>query len=351
MTRRWLAAATVIAVALAAPGCKKKAGSSSAPSPEVSGLAAVPASAEAVIGLDVAKLAASPIIERAVSQLLLRDADLAKSWGHIRDACKIDLQTQVKRVMLALGPAATAALPPGSTAPASQPVLLIATGAAAALNEAELSTCIRTMVGKGGGTLTAKAVEGRTLYVVKETNRALYFAFGRADTVILSTSEAYLIESLGTGKKAADHPELAAWLKLANQNASLWGVGRVGPRVRDGLTKVASGLKAGPAAFVGGADLGEGVRAELVAVMASNEDAKQLESLAKSQLVGVSMWAQLKSLGEVVQKVTIAAEGGVVRFRAAWSMADVNQLLSVLDGKAPPEQDSPPAPSGSAEAK
>lgn len=347
MKRSFLPVAVV--AALAAGGCKKKPAASRTPSGEVTGLAAVPSSAEAVIGVDVGRLASSPLVDRAVGQLLSRDAALAASWQQIRDACKIDLTSQVKRIMLAVGPAAP--VPAGSTAPGSQPVLLIATGASGALVEAELATCIRAMVGKGGGTLTAKAAEGRTLYQVKEANRTIYFAFGRADTIILGTNEPYLVEALGAGKKAPDHPELAVWLKLANQNAPAWGVGRVSPRVRDGLMKVATGLKAGPAAFVGSADLTDGAKLELGAVMASGEDAKQLESLAKSQLVAVSMWAQAKSLGEVVQKVNIAADNNVVRFKAALTMADVNQLLSVLDGKAPPEQDSPPAASGSAEAK
>lgn len=333
-----------LAIALVATGasCKKKS-ASHGPSAEVTGLAAVPASADVVIGVEVDKLASSPIIERAVSQLLLRDTQLATSWAHIRDTCKIDLPKQVKRVMLALGPAAAPSA--GSAAPATPavgPVLLVATGVEGGIGETELAACIRSLVGKGGGALTAKPLGGRTLYQVKEANRTMYFAFGRADTIVLSTSEPYLVEALGTGQKAPDHPELAAWLKLAKQNAPIWGVGRVSPRVRQGLTKVAPGLKAGPAAFVGSADLTEGAKLSAIAVMASPEDAKQLETLAKGQLVAASMWAQMKSLGELVQKVTIAADGSTVRFAVDLTMEQVNQLLSVLDAKPAPEHLSPP---------
>lgn len=351
---RLLASRSVLALSIAlvatGAGCKQKSGSSNAPSAEVTGLAAVPASADVVIGVEVDKLASSPIIERAVGQLLLRDAQLATSWAHIRDTCKLDLARQVKRVMLALGPAAA---PSGSAAPAaaaSGPVLLIATGVEGAIGETELAACIRSFVGKGGGALTAKPLGTRTLYQVKEANRTMYFAFGRADTIVLSTSEPYLVEALGSGKKAPDHPELAAWLKLAKQNAPIWGVGRVSPRVRQGLTRVAPGLQAGPSAFVGSADLTDGAKLSLIAVMASAEDAKQLESLAKGQLIGASMWAQMKSLGELVQQVAITAEGSTVRFAADLSMEQVNQLLSVLDAKPAPAQDSPPATGGSASA-
>jgi hypothetical protein len=354
VTSGGLALALAVALVSTGAGCKKKSGSSNAPSAEVTGLAAVPASADVVIGVEVGKLAGSPVVERAVSQLLLRDAALARSWEQLRDTCKLDVATQVKRVMLALGLSIDTAPPAGSAgsaaprgaAPTAQtpgPVLLVATGVEGAIGETELAACVRSIVGKGGGTLTAKPLGGRTLYQVKDANRTIYFAFGRADTIVLSTSEPYLVESLGAGQKAADHPELAAWLKVANQNAPLWGVGRTSPRVRQGLTRVAPGLKAGPSAFVGSADLSDGAKLALVAVMASPEDAKQLESLAQGQLVAASMWAQMKSLGELVQQVKIAVDGSQVRFTATLSMVQVNQLLSVLDGKAPPAQDSPPA--------
>ena len=56
------------------------------------------------------------------------------------------------------------------------------------------------------------------------------------------------------------------------------------------------------------------------------------------------MVAQMKSLGSVVDKITIATDGTLVRFRAALTMADVNQLLSLLDGGTGPAQGSPPRP-------
>ncbi|MBA3817464.1 MAG: hypothetical protein H0X17_01105 [Deltaproteobacteria bacterium] len=326
---------------LVASACSKKS-ANQGPPPELTGLAAVPSSADVVLGVDVDKLASSPIVERAVEQLLMRDTRLRESWELVRDGCKIDVRKQIRRVMVALGP----------TAPDSRvgtgPVLMIATGS---LSEAELASCVRSLVGKGGGTLTAKPLGGRTLYLVKETNRTMYFAFGRPDTVVLGTNEAYVTEALGPGKKALDHPELAGWIKLADQNAPVWAVGRVSDRVRVGLVKVTEGkLSAGPAAFVGSLDPSEGAKVDLGAVMVSPADAKQLESQAKAQLATLAMVAQLKSLGHLVQKLAITVDTNVVRFRAALTMDDVNHLLSMLDGRAPPAQDSPPAiGSGSAQ--
>lgn len=327
---RWL---TPIAI-VCAIACGKKSGSD-APPPEVTGLAAVPSSAEIVIAVDVEKLANSPIVLRAAEQLLMRDAGLAQSWEHVRDACKIDVARQIKRLTIALGPS------PNPAKPGTGPVLMVATGT---INENELTTCVRSLVGKGGGTLTAKPLETRTLYQVKDQNRTMFFSFGRADTIVLGTSEAFVGLALGNGKKAMDHPELAAWAKLTNQNAPVWAIGRVSERVKGGLVKVTQGqIKAGPTAFVGSADLTDGAKLELGAVMANADDAKQLESQIKAQLAMLVMVAQAKSLGTMVQKVKLSVDGNVVRLGAALTMDDVNHVLSMLDGGPPPAQDSPPA--------
>ena len=131
-------------------GCTKRKAKDTALSPEVSGLGAVPATAQVVISADVSKLADSPIIARAVDRLLLSEPKLAESWAHVQESCKIDPIKQVRHVMLAIGPVQGGA--------GTGPVLMVATGS---LNEPDLASCIRTMVGKGGGELTAKSVLGR----------------------------------------------------------------------------------------------------------------------------------------------------------------------------------------------
>jgi hypothetical protein len=210
-------------------GCGKKA-DRGGPPPETTGLAAVPFNAEVIVGADVSKLAASPIIERAVDQLLLRDEKLAATWQQVREGCKIDIAKQVKHVLLAVGPT-----PPGGR-PGTGPTLMIATGN---IPEADLSECVGKFVGKGGGSITGKTAGGRTVYQVKDGARVMFFAFGRADTVVLGTTESYVIEAIGPGKKALDHPELAAWLKLVDQNLPLWAVGRIDERVRRARRRIA----------------------------------------------------------------------------------------------------------------
>jgi hypothetical protein len=324
------------ALALADLGCKKKASKPSDPPPELTGLAAVPATAEVMLGADVAKLAGSPVIERAVEQLLRRNPVLSERWDRLEDDCKIDLGRQVKRMMLAIGPH------PGPD-PGTGPVLLIVVGS---IPEADLKDCVTKLVGGGGGTVTGETTFGRTLYLAKDGNRTMYFAYGKPDTIVLGSNKAYVIEALGTGKKAPDNPELTRWLALVNQNSALWAVGRTDARVRDGLVQLTAGkLRDGPAAYTAMADLSDGANLQLVAVMRGPEDAKGLESYVKGELALLSAAAQWKSLGSVVGKIAVAVENEAVQFRAPLTIEDLNHLLSALDGGTTPAQDSaPPAP-------
>ena len=344
MTRRhaswWLGACCAIGLALA--GCGKKASEPAGPVPELTGLAAVPATADTVVGADVAKLSGSPVVERAIEQLLLHDATLAERWRSVQDDCKIDVAKQVKRVMLAIGPHT-------GPEPGTGPVIMVVVGS---IHEADLKDCVTKLVGTGGGSVTGKTVAGRTLYLAKDGNRTMYFGYGRPDTIVLGSSEAFVTEALGNGKKASDNPDLLRWLKLVNQNAALWAVGRTEPRVRDGLVRVTEGkLKAGPTAFAGTADLSDGAKLELSAVMSTTDDAKNLESYVKGELALLTAAAQWKSLGSVVAKITATVEGTVVRFRVPLTVDDLNQLLSALDGESTPAQDSAPPTSGSGSGK
>lgn len=324
--------------ALGLAGCGKRAHLPTGPSPEVTGLAAVPVTADVVVGMNAGRLAESPIVERAIEMLLAREPELATRWQALRESCKLEV-AQVARLMIALGPP-----PPGGRL-GTGPMLLIATGK---ISEPDLVKCARDIVGKGGGSVVVKAGEGRTLYQVKDGARTMFIAFGRPDTVILGNNEAYVEEAVGSGAKALDNPELAGWIRIVDQNAPVWVVGRVAPRLKASLIRASGGaLRAGAKAYVGTLDPTDGVHGELLALMESPEDAKQLESLANLNLVGLSWATQREALARIVQKVSIKAQEAAVRFSVPLTMDDVNRVLSALDDDRAAAQDSPPA-SGSA---
>lgn len=329
-----LAGALLLLAAAALAGCGKRAHLPTGPSPEVTGLAAVPATADVVVGLDAGRLAESPIVERAIEMLLAREPELAARWQALRESCRLEV-AQVARLMIALGPP-----PPGGRL-GTGPMLLIATGK---ISEPDLVKCARDIVGKGGGTVVVKAGEGRTLYQVKDGARTMFIAFGRPDTVILGNHEGYVQEAVGGGAKALDNPEIAGWVRLVDQNAPVWVVGRVAPQLQASLIRASGGaLRAGAKAYAGTLDPTDGLRGELTALMESPEDAKHLESLANMNLVGLSWATQRESLARIVQKVSIQAEGAGVRFSVPLTMDDVNRVLSALDDDRAAAQDSPPA--------
>ncbi|HEY4177699.1 MAG TPA: hypothetical protein VGM90_12725 [Kofleriaceae bacterium] len=320
-------------IAIASAGCKGR-NVPSGPPPEVTGLAAVPVTAQVIIGADVAKLSASPIVGKAVEQLLMRDQELSDSWSHVVDNCKIDLTKQIEHVMLALGPAGVGAVGTG-------PVLMVATGK---VSEPDLASCVRTMVGKGGGSLTSRTVGGRTLYLVKDGNRTMHFGFGRADTIVLGTDEAWVTDALSAGKKVTDNAEMMGWLKQVDQRSPVFAVGKVDDRTSSGLAKSSGGqLTKGPVAFVASMDPTSGAKVLLGVIMPDAASAKQLESFAKGELSLLAGVAQMKSLGTIANKVQLATVDNQLKFTASLSMDEVNQLLSVLDEPAPPAQVTPPA--------
>jgi hypothetical protein len=330
--------AALVALAAVISGCgKKPSETKSQPAPEITGLATVPATAEVVLGADIAKLADAPVIERAVEQLLLRDEPLARRWGRLQEDCKIDLVKQVKRVMLAVGPS--------GGKPGTGPVLLVVIGS---IPEADLRDCVSKLVGGGNGAITGKVVFGRTLYIVRDSGRTLHFGYGRPDTIVLGADEAFVTEALSTGKKASDNPELGRWLALADQRASLWAAGRIDARIRDGLLQMAGGrVRGGPLAMAATAELTDGASLKMSVVMPSDADAASLASYAKAELALLTAAAQVKSLGPVVGKVTVAADKEIVHLRAPLTTVDLNLLLSTLDGGSVPAQDSAPPLAGS----
>lgn len=338
-----LAVAVAFAALVCGAACGKKSSAPEGPPPEVTGLAAVPRTAQVVIGVDVARVAASPLVQHAADELLARDSGLAERWQKLRESCKLELGKSVKRVMLAIGK------PGQGERPGTGPTLIVATGA---IVETDLAACVRAMVGQGGGQLTARPLEGRTLYQAKDGARTMFFAFGRPDTVVLGSNEAFVTEALGSGAKVLDDPEMKHVIGMADQNAPIWAAGRVDERVRQGLVKVTAGkLSAGPSAMVATLDPTSGAKIHVGVVMATPADAKALESFAKDELGVLAMAAQAKSLQPVVDKVTAVADAEVVKLDAALSMDDVNLLLSALDVSPPPAQDSAPQGSGSGSSK
>lgn len=319
-----------LAVALATAGCKKKAAPRPRP-PDLAGLSAVPADVTAVVGFDVARLGDSPLILRMARLLVERDPDLAAGWQRVASACQLDLRTQLRSIVLALRPRG---------ASGAQPVLSVATGA---LSESTLATCLRSTVGSGGADLSAETIEGRTVYQLRSGGRVVWLSFVQAETVALSSDPEFLHAAIGAGPKLADAPP--AWMARASAASPVWAVGVPDARIGLGLVRLTKGaLSGGPAAIALALDPSAGIDATLDVVMVSDQDAKQLETLANQQLPILSMGAQLRGVGPLVAKLTVSRDQAVVRLRWTLSIAEINQLMSAIDTPAAGDEDATPLP-------
>jgi hypothetical protein len=314
-------------------GCKtKKARDDKQPPPDLSGLAAVPDTARVVIGADPGRLAGSMLVSRAFELMLEREPELGAQLERLTVGCDLDWRNQLDQLHLVRtdGP----------------DPLVVATGK---LAEADLAKCVQNTVGTGGGSLTIEQVEGRTLYKVEQGTRTVFFAFGRADTVVLSGSRELVVAGLGSGPKVLDNPEMKALIDRADTHAPMWAVGQVDPGLGTRLLKLTGGrLTNPPRAFLMRLDPAAGLKADLTAVMVSEDDAKVLESQLNPTLALVSMAAQAKGLGQIAAKIAGSRERDAVRFGIELTDAEVKEVLSKVDSRPPPEQDaSPGAPAPS----
>jgi hypothetical protein len=323
------ALATIGVVAIAGCQCGDKKPAAKKPPAPLTGLAAIPGDAEAVISIDVDRFASGPLVERAVALLLARDPDLRGRWEKLAASCQIDVRAQVRRITFALGPIEAG----------KQPVLTVITGDVA---EAKLATCVRAAVGQGGGELSVTAAAGRTIYQVKEGNRTQWFAFSQADTIVMSTEPAYLERALGDGEKVATGGALKPVIARADQKAPLWAAGRA-RRIGDGLVKLTGGkVTKPPQAIVAALDPSTGIDIALGVELTSESDARELESFTKGQLPLLAMAAQFKALGPVVAKLQTTRDGSLVTLKAAYSVEDINQLFKAIDSPATDPQDASP---------
>ncbi len=317
-----------LAVATAAAGCSSKASSARQPPPSLAGLAAVPASARVIIGADPARLADSSLMRRGFGLLLERNDELATRVARLAAGCGFDWRTQLTAVHLVL------------TTDAAEP-LLVATGK---LAEADLARCVQTTVGEGGGKVTARQVDGRTLYQVDDAGRSVTFGFGQADTVVISASRALVVAALSTGKKVLDDPAMKALIDRADVAAPLWAAGQVDADLGQRLTRLTGGqVKAAPVAFLASADPVAGLQLSLGAVMGTEDDAKQLESHVNPMLALASLAAQARGLGPLASRIGASRDGVILRFGVKLDDAEVKEVLSKIDSRPLHQQDAAPA--------
>jgi hypothetical protein len=329
--------ATLLIVTVALAGCKKKKESPEpppAPLP-VAGLAAIPADATVVVGLDMAALADSALIGSALGRMFEGAPGLATRFERLATDCGVDVTRQVTHVHLAMAPGGT-----GS----ARRALLIATGV---LDEVGLSRCLQAGVGAGGGKVTVRTAGGRSLYQLVEGRHTVYFGFGQTDTVIVGPDQAWVEAALGDGPKVMDASMLSPYLRAVDQRQGLWFAATMDRELGAALVRSTEGkLTAAPIAVYASADVTDGFAARVTFAMPSADDATALAAFSRGELALGSMAAQVMGLGPVVAKIGVGVERDQVIFRANLTNSELKDVLTAVDSGGGHGQDAPPAADG-----
>ena len=325
----------VVALALAVVGCKKAKPGPAAGAAPLGALAAIPSDATLVIGLDIAKLKDSGLVARALSDLFVRDPELAARFERLAADCGVDVTTQVKAVHLAMAP---------SAAGAARRALLIATGE---LAEASLTRCLQAGIGAGGGDVTVKQSGARSLYKLTEGRRTVFFGFGKADTVVVGPDEDWVVSALGEGPKVETSPALGKRLADVDKTAAIWFVALMDPALGAKLVANTNGaIGAPPSAVWAELEPIDGLTLHVGFDMTTNADASALVGFAKTELMIGGMAAQHWALGPIVGKVEVAAKGARVHFRVQLSDDELKDVLAAVDSGSTGSQDAPPSADG-----
>lgn len=301
------------------------------PPREVRGLEAVPASVRVVVGANVAAIADSWLVQRAIGQMFLRDPGLDERIGQLIAECRFEPARDLRSLVIGLGSGAD-----------EDQAVMVATGK---FVEADVARCVGKSLAADGGDLTSTPVEGRVFYHARggsSREHSVWFTFGDAETLVVATSSEWLGKSVGKGDKVAAAQPMASWIARTDTDAGLWAAGAVDERIGKDLVALTEGqVAAAPRAMFGHVRLGSGMELELAALMTSGADAKSLLSLAKSQIGLASLALQRYGIGPYLSKLTVDATDDTVYVRFSLSEDELAQALARIDTTSGHAQDSP----------
>lgn len=343
MRRPWFAVGLGLLAVMSSPACKDKSDQKKpAPPPAaVTGLAAVPASAGVVLGMDIEAIAGSWLVERAVGQMFLRDPGLEARVKQLITECRFDPARDLRSLVIALG-----------SGEDEDQALMVATGT---FSEPEVAACVEKSLSRSGGSLTRSEVGGRRFYHTSgrdERDQGVWFTFGSPETLIAATSSEWLSAATGDGPKVTSVEPMATWIERARpgaENADIWAAGVIDRSIGADLVELTGGkISAPPRALFARVGLRDGLDFTLAAITASEADAEALVAQASAQLTVGALALQSYGLGPLVSKLQVSAEGDTARLKLALGKEDLKDLLSRIDTTPVPEQDTPSgtSPSG-----
>lgn len=333
MTRMHLAAALAAALLVSPAGCKRNQKSKQDSPAHIEGLAAVPASIDVVIGIDVERLSKSELARRAITRMFMADPGLEKELDELLGGCQIAPAEDVRSIVLAVDTDGAQGLDR----------MLVASGE---LSESAISACVGKHLGEIGGRLSQTMVDGRPHYFADAPPGRVdvWFAFGSKETVVVASSAELLADAMGTSERIADRDQMAALIERSRTDAAaIWAAGRVTQDIGQGLAEASGGRLDPPQAMFATAELEEGLRVRLGVVMASGDQAKDSVSMAKTQLGVLAQLAQKHRLGDLVRAIEVSSEGQTLEMALAVSKKQLATLIGPIDTEPPDDQTTAPS--------
>jgi hypothetical protein len=287
---------------------------------KVSGLGAVPAGAQVVLGLNVGPLAASPLVRQGVRTMLARDPGMAARLAALSSRCHLDPARDLSQVVIAMmGPTL------------AHDVVLVAQGK---LDEPAIVTCVRAQLEPGGGSISPHQAGGLTVYIVHNPGGSdLFVGFGAPGTMIIADGEPLLLRALDPAvAKLPGDAEAMSIVGRADTRSAVWFGGRLDPAVGQGLMVAGGGkIKAPAHSLWGHLALGSGLELELGARMASEADATAAVDVARQQIKAYAVVAQGHDLGQVVNGIKTRAVGDELVVTLTLDAAALAKLEALLD--------------------
>lgn len=293
-------------------GCGKKAG-------EGQSLSLIPASSNAVAGMNWKKIQSSPLGEKIKQDVPAQYAPLLQEI----ESVTLGLKTQGM----------------GGKEP---DVVTVISGK---FEPAKIVAAFEAETQKGGDSVVKQDYEGVTIYSsAKKPDMAMAFVDGKGLAGTPELVRQSIALSKGKGESVEKNKEIMDLISNLDRSKMLWAVATIPPgMVPPGNAEPAMALLSSLKAMDVAIDYGDNLVIDLGIITASAEDAKQFETMANSYktLFGGSMAQKDPTLGKVLSALTIQASDKRVKIALKLDKATVQEISQKSKGASPlpPEPD------------
>src|SRR5688572_26322832 len=199
------------------------------------GVAAIPAEARVVVGINFAKVAGSTVGAQALDWALAADPRQKELLLALLAQCKIDPAKDLDTALIAMGEGA-------------EQVSMLVRGK---LSEGPIVACVREAVVAKGGTVEVHKLHDRAVWaaVDPQSGTRTWFTIENGRGALIATSQEWLGRALDPASaKLPSRPELNALIARVDPTSPLWAAALMRPETGARLPELTKGAVKEPAA-------------------------------------------------------------------------------------------------------